>query len=200
MMRDSELYENVKAAVSMQQTAEYCGIKVNEKGLCVCPFHQDRRPSLKIYPNGKGFYCFSCGVGGDQVNFVARYHDVSNYEAARELAAAFGIPIKEPVTYREKREALVRRRRQREIAAFVREAKIYLTVYRGLLCEAIRARDEHFWEGLGSLTYVEYLLECLEVCPEDVYEDKKVVSKIGAVKGRIAGWYCPAEADGAVPR
>ena len=92
----------------MRQVAEYCGLQVNRKGLCSCPFHAETSPSLKIYPNGKGFFCFGCGAGGDQVKFLALYRDVSNYEAAKELAEAFGIPVSVPSTYREKREAGLR--------------------------------------------------------------------------------------------
>ena len=197
---DPELYRKVKEGVSMHQVAEYYGLKVNQKGLCLCPFHQDQRPSMKIYPDGKGYYCFSCGSGGDQIKFVARYQDVGNYEAARELAAAFGISINIPVTYREKREAEKAQRQRRELAAFVKRSKMYLTVYRGLLCEAIRKRNEHFWEGLGSLTHVEYLLNCLEQCPEELYADKKAVKKIGEVERRIADWYIRIEADGTISR
>ena len=80
---DPELYRKVKEGVSMQQVAEYYGLKVNRKGLCLCPFHQDQRPSMKIYPDGKGYYCFSCGSGGDQIKFVARYQAGGKYAAAR---------------------------------------------------------------------------------------------------------------------
>ena len=37
------------------------------KGLRVwwqCPFHEDHAPSLTITPNGKGWKCFGCGIGG----------------------------------------------------------------------------------------------------------------------------------------
>lgn len=172
----------------MQQAAEYCGLQVNRKGLCLCPFHHDTNPSLKIYPNGKGFYCFTCGAGGDQIKFMALYRDVSNYEAAKELAEAFGVPVRVPSTYREKREAALRQRRRREEAAFASQAKKILTDYRGLLCMAVRERNGHFFEGLGELTYVEYLLDCLEQCPGDVYADKKAVRRIGEIERRTAGW------------
>lgn len=196
---DPDLFRKVKEAVSMQQVAEYYGLQGGRKGLCLCPFHQDKDPSLKLYPNGKGFYCFSCGAGGDQVKFAALYRGISNYEAAKGLAAAFNVPVQEPVTYREKREAEKERRKRRELAVFIRRAKICLAAYRGLLCEAVRERDGCFWEGLGSLTYVEYLLDCLEQCPEEVYADKKAVRKIGEAERRIAGWHIGAEADGAIP-
>lgn len=185
---DPELYRKVKESVTMQQAVEYCGLRVI-KDKCLCPFHKDQHPSMKIYPDGKGYYCFACGSGGDQVKFVARYLGVNNYDAAKELAQAFGIPIEEPVTYREKREAEKKKRCRREKDEFTRYARKWLMVYRSLLCEAVRTQDSHFWEGLGNLSYVDYLLECLEQCPEQVYADKKAVSEIGKVERRVTDWY-----------
>lgn len=185
---DPELYRKVKESVTMQQAVEYCGLRVI-KDKCLCPFHKDQHPSMKIYPDGKGYYCFACGSGGDQVKFVARYLGVNNYDAAKELAQAFGIPIEEPVTYREKREAEKKKRCRQEKDEFSRYARKWLMVYRSLLCEAVRTQDRHFWEGLGNLSYVDYLLECLEQCPEQVYADKKAVSEIGKVERRVTDWY-----------
>lgn len=185
---DPELYRKVKESVTMQQAVEYCGLRVI-KDKCLCPFHKGQHPSMKIYPDGKGYYCFACGSGGDQVKFVARYLGVNNYDAAKELAQAFGIPIEEPVTYREKREAEKKKRCRREKDEFTRYARKWLMVYRSLLCEAVRTQDRHFWEGLGNLSYVDYLLECLEQCPEQVYADKKAVSEIGKVERRVTDWY-----------
>lgn len=198
--KDPDLYRKVKEAATMQQVAEHYGLKMNRKGLCLCPFHQDKVPSLKIYSNGKGFYCFSCGAGGDQIKFVAMNYNLSNYEAAKELAAAFRVPLEEPVTYREKREAEKQRKKRREMSEFVRRSKMYLMAYRGLLCEAIRERNHHFFEGLGNLTYVEYLLDCLERCPTELYADKKAVREIGKIEGRITDWYIRIESDGSVSR
>lgn len=197
---DPEIFRKVKEAVDMNQVLEYYGIEMNRKGLCLCPFHDDKDPSLKAYKNGKGFYCFTCGTGGDVIKFVALYRGLGNLEAAKELAAAFGVPIRIPVTYREKREAEKQHRKRRELATFTRKARMWLTAYRGLLCEAVRERDGHFWEGLGNLTYVEYLLDCLEQCPEDVYADRKAVKEIGKIEGRIAGWYVRIGADGTISR
>jgi len=197
---DPELYRKVKEAVTMQQVAEHYGLKMDRKGLCLCPFHQDKTPSLKIYPDGKGFYCFSCGAGGDQIGFVAMHDNLRNYEAAKQLAMDFCVPVDEPVTYREKREAEKQQKRRHELAKFVKRSKMYLTVYRGLLCEAIRERNSHFLEALGGLTYIEYLLDCLEQCPEELFADKKAVRRIGEIEGRIIDWYIRIEPDGSISR
>ena len=197
--RDPELYRKVKECVSMQQVVEYYGIQVNRKGLCLCPFHQDKNPSLKIYPNGKGFYCFACGAGGDQVKFAAKYRNLRNEEAALELAAAFQVPLSVPRTYREKREAEMAARHRKELDVFVKRSKLYLRMYWILLCEARRnPRDPHFLEGIHRLEYIEYLLGCLDKCPEEVWGDQKAVRSIGEIERRVIGWHDSPEAGRAV--
>ncbi|MDR2024004.1 MAG: hypothetical protein LBQ71_12375 [Hungatella sp.] len=197
---DPELFDKVKESVSMQAVAEYYGLQVNKKGLCLCPFHQDKDPSMKIYPNGKGFYCFTCGTGGDQIKFAALYQGIRNEEAAKELAAAFRVPVTVPVTYREKREAERKRKRRQNVAAFAKRAKMYVQMYRILLCEAIHEKNKHFTEALQNITYIEYLLDNLEKYPEEVYDDKKAVNRIGDIEGRINNWYVRTEADGTISR
>ena len=48
-----------------------------QKATCLCPFHDDKNPSLQI--NGeRGIYkCFSCGAGGNALKFVREYSDPS---------------------------------------------------------------------------------------------------------------------------
>ena len=104
------------------------------------------------------------------------------------------------MTYREKREAELARRRRAAVAAFKKRATMYVKMYWILLCEAIHERNEHFTEALQNITYIEYLLQNLEECPEEVYEDKKAVRRIGEIEGRIADWYIRIEADGSISR
>lgn len=197
---DPELFRKVKQSVTMQQAVEYCGLQVDKRGMCLCPFHHDTNPSLKVYPDGKGFFCFACGIGGDQVKFVALYRGIRNVEAAKELAGAFHVPVCAPSTYREKREAEKERRRRADIAAFAKRAKMFLKVYYGLLCEAIQERNGHFAEGLQNITWTQYMMEQIEECPGEVYQDKKAVEKIGEIEGRVIDWYIRVEADGTISR
>ena len=197
---DPELFQKVKQAVTMKQAAEYYGLKVNRKGLCLCPFHHDTNPSLKIYPNGKGFFCFTCGAGGDPITFAARYRGIRNIEAARELAGAFQVPVQAPATYQEKREAERQRRKRAEIRVFAKRSGMLLMAYYCLLCEAIREKNEHFAEGLQNISWTQYMMEQVETCPEEVYQDRKAVRKIGEIEGRIIDWYIRAGADGSISR
>ena len=82
------MYEPIKAAVSVRQAAQSCGIVVNRSGMATCPFHEDHTPSLKL---DQRYYCFGCGATGDVIDFTARLLNVSNYNAAQILAEKFGI-------------------------------------------------------------------------------------------------------------
>lgn len=41
-----------------------------------CPFHEDDRPSLVVYPDTRSFHCFGCGATGDVIDFVRRVRNL----------------------------------------------------------------------------------------------------------------------------
>jgi DNA primase len=44
----------------------------------VCPFHADRRPSLRAHMERGGFRCMTCGAhGGDVLSFHMKRHELS---------------------------------------------------------------------------------------------------------------------------
>ena len=88
------LFESVKAAVTVRQTAKHYGLEVNRGNMVCCPFHNDRTPSMKL--NEEYFYCFGCGVTGDVIDFVARLFNLNSYDAAKKLAYDFGIDQDKP--------------------------------------------------------------------------------------------------------
>ena len=74
------LFESVKAAVTVRQAAEHYGLEVNRGNMVCCPFHNDRIPSMKL--NEDYFYCFGCGAHGDVIDLVARLFNLNSYDAA----------------------------------------------------------------------------------------------------------------------
>ena len=42
------VFEAVKQSVTTRQAAEHYGIKVNRNGMRVCPFYNDKNPSMKV--------------------------------------------------------------------------------------------------------------------------------------------------------
>lgn len=55
------------------------------KGLC--PFHNDKNPSMSVVPRKEMFYCHSCGAGGDSIQFIQRIEACSFKDAAAKLGA-----------------------------------------------------------------------------------------------------------------
>ncbi|OUO83212.1 CHC2 zinc finger domain-containing protein [Flavonifractor plautii] len=89
------IYEIVKTNVTVRQAAKHYGVEVQRNGMCRCPFHDDRHPSMKL--NEDYFYCFGCGAHGDVIEFTARLFGLSSYEAAEKLAYDFELgPDKPP--------------------------------------------------------------------------------------------------------
>ena len=64
------LFEIVKYGVSCREAAERYGVEVNHYGMALCPFHNDRHPSL--YVADDHYYCFACGEHGDVIDFVGK--------------------------------------------------------------------------------------------------------------------------------
>jgi DNA primase len=59
----------------------------------LCPWHDDRNPSLEINPERQSYRCWSCGVGGDIFDFVQNIEHVDFPEAKRMLAERAGIVL-----------------------------------------------------------------------------------------------------------
>ena len=59
----------------------------------ICPFHNDTKPSMSVSPS-KGIYkCFSCGTGGDALNFLVRIQNREYKDVILELAEKFDIEL-----------------------------------------------------------------------------------------------------------
>lgn len=158
------VFDAVKQSVTTRQAAELFGIHVNSHGMAVCPFHQDRNPSMKV---DERFYCFGCQATGDVIDFTARLFDLKPKDAAEKLAADFGISenhLTVPSTGSPKRIAITEQlARQKEIKAENVLADYYRILRRWFSDYAPRAPDneidQRFVEACQKLDYVEYLLD-----------------------------------------
>ncbi|MEG1556047.1 MAG: DNA primase [Bacteroidales bacterium] len=61
----------------------------------VCPFHDDRNPSMYVNPRLGIFKCFVCDAGGNAVHFLMEHEKISYPEALRYLAKKYNIVIEE---------------------------------------------------------------------------------------------------------
>lgn len=60
------------------------------QGVCLLPFSCRKTPSLCLYPDSGGFYCFGCHAHGDAVALYAQALSLSPLEAAKRVCADFG--------------------------------------------------------------------------------------------------------------
>lgn len=162
-------YAIIKQAITAREAAEFYGLSVSRDGMACCPFHNDRRPSLKL---DEGFYCFGCKETGDVITFVAKFFGLSPGAAATKLAADFGISLGTPLHY----AAVEKSPAQRELEAWVHHAHKVLKTYNDLLFEwkllrpTSPGQDFHylFVEALQNSATVRYLMAELAFGTEEV--------------------------------
>lgn len=63
------------------------------KYVALCPFHNEKTPSLSIDPDKGLWYCFGCKEGGSVFTFIMKMEGSSFYETVSSLAHEVGIEI-----------------------------------------------------------------------------------------------------------
>ena len=59
-----------------------------------CPLHEDKTPSLMISPERGLFYCHSCHVGGNIINWIMTFEHLSWNDAVSKVADLAGVDVK----------------------------------------------------------------------------------------------------------
>lgn len=108
------IFDEVKSQLNIQTVIEHYGFKVNRAHQFVCPFHNDHKPSASI--KNDYFHCFVCGAGGDLITFTARYLNLHNIEAARELVRVFGLNIDISTAEERKAKYIAEKKRRTEVS------------------------------------------------------------------------------------
>lgn len=111
----TDIFQEVRERVSALDAARRYGFQPNRAGFICCPFHGEKTPSLKLYPETGGFHCFGCGAGGSAIDFTAQLFGLDAMGAVRQLNADFGLalPLDRQPTRAEKQAA----RHRMEVAA-----------------------------------------------------------------------------------
>ena len=167
------IFEIVKENVNLREAAELYGIDVNRYGKALCPFHNDRNPSL--YVADDHYYCFACGEHGDVIDFAAFLYGLGKREAAVRLAEDFGVSYEKSGNAPPDRKRHNRSQpRQKSAEQRFQETERYC--FR-VLCDYLRLLEHWktahapqpqdaiwhplFVEALQRISYTEYLLDIL---------------------------------------
>lgn len=177
------VFEAVKQNVTTRQAAEHYGIRISRNGMAVCPFHNDKNPSMKL---DRRFHCFGCQADGDVIDFVSRLHGISSKEAALMLSQDFSIPYEEwrnttkrPIKPRLRQETEEQRFRRMEQHCF-RVLSDYFHLLQRWKTEYAPHQPEEEWnprfvEALQKLPYLEYLLD--KLLSGDLQERAEIINK-----------------------
>ncbi|MEE3711898.1 DNA primase [Campylobacter sp. CLAX-7218-21] len=87
--------ENLKNIVDIADVVgSYIPLKKSGANfVCVCPFHNDKHPSMSISPSKGIYHCFSCKAGGDAIKFVMEYEKLGYVEAIEKLASIYNVAL-----------------------------------------------------------------------------------------------------------
>ena len=62
-------------------------IKRGNDYVAVCPFHNDKNPSMSISTSKQIYKCFACGAGGNAFTFVQNFEKIPYLEAVKKVAS-----------------------------------------------------------------------------------------------------------------
>ena len=169
----------VKASINTREAAARYGVEVNHYGKALCPFHNDRNPSLFVADDH--YHCFACGEHGDSIDLVAKLYDLPLHAAARKLASDFGLtPDKPPnkvIQEKQNRKSGAQRLRENEKLCFSVLTEYYKLLQKWMVLYAPRAPEDtlhdRFVQACHQLDYVEYLVDLLIM--GDSYERTEVI-------------------------
>jgi DNA primase len=96
-MANDSIIEEIKQATDLVDLIRD-HVAVQRRGkeyVCICPFHDDKKPSMTIVPDKQFYKCFACGAGGDAFSFVMDYHKMGFPDAKVFLADRANVTLPE---------------------------------------------------------------------------------------------------------
>ena len=164
-VNDTKIFDTLKARVTVPQAAAHYGVRIGRNGMCRCPFHSDKTPSMKI--NETYYYCFGCHSTGDVIDFTARLFNLSPLDAARKLASDFGIDPNTPASAavalpRIRQEESQRDREDRCASVLIEYERLLKSRQQRFAPVHLSEEwDDRFISASHALPQVSYLIDCL---------------------------------------
>ncbi len=86
------MFQEIKQLLKIEDVVEFYHEAPRRKKY-ICPFHNDKIPSMAVNHNKQIFKCFVCEVGGDLITFVAKLFGLSNLDACKKLNDDFRLNL-----------------------------------------------------------------------------------------------------------
>lgn len=154
--------DEVKANNSIKDVMRSYGVRINSKGYCCCPFHGEKTPSMKIYPNNTA-HCFGCNADVDVIDFVQKMESC-DFKTAYRLLGGTDRELTPEEKRQYAREKAEREKRLRQVER-IKEQIFQFENAEACLSRQIYALPDHreqwadgFWGELKKLE--EWRLKC----------------------------------------
>ncbi|WP_103606176.1 DNA primase [Campylobacter concisus] len=184
-MIDPKSIEKLKNQIDIVDIIEHF-LPVKKMGAnykCVCPFHDDRNPSMSISQSKQIFHCFACKAGGDAIKFVMDYEKLTYPEAIERIASLVNFSLEytndKAPTQKENKHILEKANAFYRSEFFKHEAAVRYIYSRGIN-DAMIEKFELGWAGDSSSTI--RLLQNENIEPKEALE-------VGIVKQNEKGIY-----------
>ena len=90
--------DDLLSKLPLEDVVQRLGMATERRGAAtqaLCPFHQDTRPSLNLYPADGAttahYHCFACGAHGNAIDLVKKVQGLEFLPAVQWLTQQFGI-------------------------------------------------------------------------------------------------------------
>ena len=184
-MIDPKSIEKLKNQIDIVDIIEHF-LPVKKMGAnykCVCPFHDDRNPSMSISQSKQIFHCFACKAGGDAIKFVMDYEKLTYPEAIERIASLVNFSLEytndKAPTQKENKHILEKANAFYRSEFFKHEAAVRYIYSRGIN-DAMKEKFELGWAGDSASTI--RLLQNENIEPKEALE-------VGIVKQNEKGIY-----------
>ena len=184
-MIDPKSIEKLKNQIDIVDIIEHF-LPVKKMGAnykCVCPFHDDRNPSMSISQSKQIFHCFACKAGGDAIKFVMDYEKLTYPEAIEKIAQISNFSLEyindKVPTQKENKHILEKANAFYRSEFFKHEAAVRYIYSRGIN-DAMIEKFELGWAGDSASTI--RLLQNENIEPKEALE-------VGIVKQNEKGIY-----------
>ncbi len=68
-------------------------VKSGSQYKALCPFHNEKTPSMVISQNKGLYHCFGCGASGDSIKFLIEYEKINYREAVEKIASFYNFTL-----------------------------------------------------------------------------------------------------------